>query len=88
MPKRKQPKVIIRKLGKEKAWGQFIEDENIIEIDPRLRGKHKLEIYLHELYHWFNPKATEEEVIRFQKEFGNFLWRHNLRFVENHAKQP
>lgn len=86
MPKRKQPKVIIRKLGKEKAWGQFIEDDNIIEIDPRLRGKNKLGVYLHELYHWFKPDATEEEVLTFEAEFTEFLWRHNLRFVENHEK--
>ena len=34
--KHKSVKVVWRKLGKERAWGQATIGENLIEIDPRL----------------------------------------------------
>ena len=38
MARHKHPKVIVKKLGKERAWGQYHEADNIIEFDERLSG--------------------------------------------------
>jgi len=75
-------KLKYRRLGREKAWGQAYCGENMIEIDPALRGKHKLEIILHEAMHIQNPLWEEEEVIRKSKQMANLLWRERYRQIE------
>jgi len=84
MARHKHPKVIVRKLGKEKAWGQYHEADNIIEIDERLMGKHKIEIFLHERTHCHFKQMSEEDVTRFASVMADFLWKHGVRFVDNH----
>ena len=79
----KHPKVIVRKLGKEKAWGQYHEDDNLIEIDDRLKGKLKLEVMIHERTHAHFKEMTESDVDRFAKTISDFLWKHHVRFVDN-----
>jgi len=79
----KHPKVIVRKLGKEKAWGQYHEDDNLIEIDDRLKGKLKLEVMIHERTHAHFKDMTEADVDRFAKTMADFLWKHHVRFVDN-----
>jgi hypothetical protein len=59
-------KVVWRKLGKERAWGQATIGENLIEIDPRLGAKRQLEVLCHEQVHLTFPGMTEAEVDRAQ----------------------
>lgn len=78
----KQPKVEYVKLGKEKAWGMY-NSEGTIKIDPRLRGKKKLDIFIHEYTHHFFPYIEEEDVEAFATHIADFLWKHHVRFVDN-----
>ena len=59
--KHKSVKVVWRKLGKERAWGQATIGENLIEIDPRLGAKRQLEVLCHEQVHLTFPGMTEAE---------------------------
>jgi hypothetical protein len=83
MARYKHPKVIYKKLGKERAWGQYLEQENIIEVDERLAGKHKLEIFIHERTHCHFKQMSEEDVTKFAESMADFLWKHHFRFVDN-----
>jgi hypothetical protein len=79
----KFPKVIETKLGRKKADGIMVYDENTIYIDIRLKGINKLETYIHEFMHYQRPKATEKTILKEAKEMAEFLWSHHIRFVEN-----
>ena len=79
----KFPKVIETKLGRKKADGIMVYDENTIYIDIRLKGINKLETYIHEFMHYQRPKATEKTILKEAKEMAEFLWLHHIRFVEN-----
>ena len=83
MARYKHPKVVVKKLGKEKAWGMYHQDENTIEVDARLSGKLKLEIYCHEYLHHLHKQMSEEDVTRSAKYLADFLWKHHVRFVDN-----
>jgi hypothetical protein len=88
--KRKAVKVIWRKLGKEKAWGQATVGENLIEIDPRLGAKRQLEVLCHEQGHLTFPHLSEAEIDRLGKDLADLLWRQNYRKVllAPNAKPP
>lgn len=79
-------RIIYRKLGKEKAWGQAHINENTIEVDPRLKGKKKLEIILHEALHILNPEFSETKVIEQSKRLTTLLWKEHFRQVDNDIK--
>ena len=84
MPKKnKSPKVIYRKLGKEKAWGQATHDERspLIEIDPRLGAKRQLEVLIHEASHLAIPEASESKIDAIGKYICEVLWKQNYRRV-------
>lgn len=79
-------KVKERKLGREKAWGLAHQDENLIEIDPRLKGKKRMEITVHEALHLIFPTLSETDVIRHSKKLTGLLWKENYRKVETNTK--
>ena len=83
MSKRRSPKVIVRKLGRERAWGQATTDSAypLIEIDPRLGAKRALETLCHEQLHISLPNLSEREIDRLGKEVSETLWRQNYRQV-------
>ena len=68
--KNKGAKVIWRKLGKERAWGQATIGENLIEIDPRLGAKRQLEVLCHEQIHLTFPELSEPQVDRAGKDLA------------------
>ena len=76
------PKVIYKKLGKSRAYAQFLPSENIIEIDPKYSGKKESELLLHEFLHWQYPTLSEEDVIKRSKELTEFLWKLKFRKVD------
>lgn len=78
------PKVVFKKLGKQKSWGQY--SENLIEIDERLKGKKLLEIHLHELCHWMFPTHSEDEVRKNSRMLTDYLWKHKYRKIEDEDK--
>ena len=81
--KRKIPKVIYRKLGKEWAWGQATPDDRnpLIEIDPRLGAKRQLEVLCHEALHIALPETGEAEIDRLGKRISEVLWSEGYRKV-------
>ena len=85
-PVKKQPKVIRRKLGKHKAYAQFLEDPKIIEIDPKFKGKRELILYLHEYFHFMFPEFTEDQFIKHSEMTADFLWKQNYRKVDNNEQ--
>ncbi len=76
------PKVIFRKLGKEKSWGLF-DNNKTIEIDERLRGKRLLIILIHEFFHYLFPKMSEDEIIVASEKTAAFLWKLGFRKVDD-----
>ncbi len=83
-------KVIWRKLGKERAWGQATIGENLIEIDPRLGAKRQLEVLCHEQVHLTFPEMPEAQVDRAGKDLARMLWAQDYRRVllSPNAKPP
>lgn len=79
-------KVVYRKLGKERAWGQAHTDSNTIEIDPRLKGRKKMEILIHEALHILNPDMSETKVLEQGRKIANLLWKQHFRQVDLHQK--
>lgn len=76
-------KVAERKLGRERAWGLYWFGENQIEIDPRLRGKRRLHVLLHEAFHHLFQNGTENFVEGKSKQVADLLWKQNYRRVDN-----
>ena len=81
-------KIVERKLGRNKAWGLAHSDDNVIEIDARLKGRKKLEIVIHEALHLLNGDMEEDEVIRQSKKICLTLWQLHYRQVDNDKGQP
>ena len=85
---RKHIKVLTKKLGKSKVWGQADYGDYTIEIDPRLKGKKHLEILIHEALHLLNPTFEEDEVVDQSIALTNLLWKQMYRRVELDNKIP
>lgn len=81
MSKPKLPPVIERKLGRHKADG-LCWDDGTIEIDPRLKGKRRLETLIHEMIHHRHPHWTEEKVEAEGEVLARFLWKHGIRTLD------
>ena len=88
--KPKPVKVVWRKLGRERAWGQATIGEDLIEIDPRLGAKRQLEVLCHEQGHLTFPNLSETEIDRLCKDLAALLWSQNYRKVllAPNAKPP
>lgn len=74
--------VINKKLGREKARGQAHCDDNIIEIDSRLKRKEHLEILIHEALHLLNSSWSETKIILHSKKLATVIWKEKYRRAE------
>jgi hypothetical protein len=81
MAKRSKVKVVWRKLGRERAWGQATIGDDLIEIDPRLGAKRQLEVLCHEQIHLTFPELSEAQVDRAGKALAKMLWAQDYRRV-------
>lgn len=79
--KRKAPKIVEKKLGRERAWGQSYAGEKMIEIDPRLRSKRRLTVLLHEALHVHFPDMSETAVDKASIFLGNIAWNDGYRRI-------
>lgn len=76
------PKIVIRKLGREKAMGQAHAEKNLIEIDPRHKtAKDRLDTEIHEFLHIRFPDWSESKVIKETRALRNFIWDLKYRKV-------
>jgi Zn-dependent peptidase ImmA (M78 family) len=78
----KPPKIVERKLGREKAAGQCHDDKPLIEIDPRQDPKERLDTLIHELLHHVAPEWTEEHVAKNANIISEALWKQKYRRIE------
>lgn len=81
--KKPQPKVIEKKLGRQKAYGLAYNEANKIHIDSRLRGKTKLATYIHEYLHILFPDFSENRILEIDSHMATYLWNLNYRQVDN-----
>jgi hypothetical protein len=90
MTRNRKSKVVFRRLGRERAWGQATIGEGLIEIDPRLGAKRQLEVLCHEQIHLTFPDLSEAQVDRAGKDLCAVLWSQNYRRVllEANSKPP
>jgi len=88
--KPKLVKVVWRKLGRERAWGQATIGEDLIEVDPRLGAKRQLEVLCHEQVHLTFPDMPEAQVDRAGKDLARMLWSQDYRrvLISPNAKPP
>ena len=82
MPRR-TPKIIDRKLGRERAWGLYDDTpEPTIELDPRMESRHRLHILLHEILHHCEGilgAMDHEELDKAARVASAVLWRDGWR---------
>lgn len=82
MAKKQIHNIIHRKLGKERAWGMAHDEDNLIEIDERIKGYRYLLYLLHEHFHLKHPDWSETKVIKESSKTARFLWECGFRWVE------
>jgi len=74
-------KVILKKLGREKAYGMVLHPSKKIYIDPRQTPKSYLGTLIHEKLHVMFPDWSETKVKKAEKELADLLWGHGYRKV-------
>ena len=75
-------KIEDRKLGRERNDGQAIFADKLIEKDPRLKSKKRLNIVLHEGIHILDPNLPELKVRAYANRLADLLWRDRWRRQE------
>jgi len=81
-------KVIYKKLGREKLWGEADLDDGTITLDIRLKGRKHLEILTHEYLHILLPSFNEEEIVRISTALIKVLWKENYRRIDSEDSIP
>lgn len=76
---RKKLKVIERKLGRERAWGQAFSGEFLIEVDPRQPPREYLDTLIHEALHIFEPDWTERKICITSRKISSLVWEMGYR---------
>jgi hypothetical protein len=85
---RRKIKVVYKKLGRTKSWGMAYPDDELVEVDERLKGKKRMEIIVHECLHLLFPKAEEDEIERKAVLLTNTLWHEGYRGIDNTNSIP
>jgi hypothetical protein len=81
-------KIIYKKLGRERLWGEANLDDNSIVLDSRLKGRKALEILIHECSHCILPSLNEDEIVRISTILTKVLWSENYRRIDNDDNIP
>lgn len=86
---RQIPEIVIRKLGKEDSWGQayspdFGDPAVKIEIDSRIKKRHRMKIILHESAHIALPGLSEENIIKLANYQSMILY--HMGYRDMHAQ--
>jgi hypothetical protein len=83
MKKSQLPKVVIKKLGKQRALGQAFTDKNLIEIDPRQKPQSLFDTEIHEFLHIRFPDWSETKVKTEATALRKFLWKQKYRKIND-----
>jgi hypothetical protein len=85
---RKLPHIMFRKMGREDADGQAINQafsgqskvaHPIVEVDPRTKNKKRMEIFIHESLHHVFPALPEHEILSAGRYVARVLWHMQYR---------
>lgn len=74
-------RVVEKRLGRERAMGQAIHGENVVEVDPRQHPREYLDTVIHEVLHLAHPDFSERQVCITSRKISTALWRLNYRRV-------
>jgi len=79
-----RPRVRERKLGRESACGLYWREGKLgmIEIDPRLSAKDRLNTCLHECLHHYCPHWSEAKVLKTADDITSILWKDRFRRID------
>lgn len=80
--KMKKIKIIEKKLGREKAWGQFWQGINIVDIDPRQKSRRYLNTLIHEILHCLYPEDSENKIRLNADTLTRYIWIKNYRRIQ------
>jgi hypothetical protein len=75
--KTSKAQIVERKLGREKAFGQYFD--GVVEIDPRLDSFDYLDTLIHEMLHHHFPDASEAQVTEIATKMATQIWRKDYR---------
>lgn len=76
-------KIVERKLGRERAWGQIhMDGKLLIEIDPRQNKKKYLNTLVHELLHAAYEDMSESDVLHGARKLTTYLWDTGYRRIK------
>ena len=64
---------------KKKVYGE--QEGNRIRINPDQTEEERLDTLVHELWHFLEPEATEEQVIERAAVISTVLWKYGYRRV-------
>jgi len=73
------PKVVIKRLGRERAVGEAIFGENIIHVDPRQTPVDFMDTMIHEAAHLAWPDMPEAEIADGATFIARVLWSQGFR---------
>ena len=73
---------LVRKLGKERAYGLAHTEDNLMELDERLTGYRYMLYALHEHFHLKHPKWSETKVRQECSKTARFMWNLGFRKVD------
>lgn len=73
--------LVERKLGRERAHGQAIAMDRLIEIDPRQTESSYLDTLIHEALHLLDPRFSETLVTRYARTIAGLVRRAGFRRV-------
>lgn len=65
---------------RRKIYGET--EGSVVRVDPRQTEEERLDTLVHELCHFLNPEATEEQVIDHAGLISTVLWRYGYRRVK------
>jgi len=77
----KRMKVVERKLGREKAYGQAISEGAVIEISPKQTERERIDTLIHEAFHLIPQTKTLDEtaVVKASNSLSNLMWQQGYR---------
>lgn len=73
------PKVVVKKLGRQKLFGLALHDLNEIHIDPRQTEREFMGTLLHEATHLAAPDLNEDAVERIEAVLTYVMWTQGYR---------
>ena len=74
-------KVVERKLGRERAWGQQWPGDRLVEIDPTQDSKNYLDTLIHETLHELLPRSSEETIEKCAATLTAVIWKCRYRRI-------